>query len=632
VGAPHPAPHGDARGVPTVLLADGKLQPRALRLGTEVAHEPQVPADLVLVLRIGDPGGRIEQAHAGRREAADSPSAERTGDLQRRSARAIHLQRHVEPRRPRPCQERRDIRVPWWPLGDAPVPRERQQLVDPRPHALDDRRHLGERDECHASARQPPPQRAQRRHRAQKVAQAGPQPNDRHRPRLVIEGGAHADCLTPAMPRSSGPERVRARAVPASMPDDGPPLTVLRICSVFEPPDAALTGRGTRFDPVGGMQNHTGQLTRALDRRCIRHIVVTHRPPGAPRHHGMADHAEVHRFGLPIARPRQLYWLGAGPAAVRLARHAELVHAHLGEDLAVLPIALAAARAARLPLVVTIHCSLRHTLRSPGARAAVLRHVGGTIETSIARRADAVIALTRRRADELAADGVPAERIRVIPSGVDPALFGRDVPDPFPTLGRPRVVYVGRLARSKGVPALVQAAALLRTPDARVLLVGDGPARATIERMIHRHGLADRVRITGFMAHREIPAVLRHADVFCLPSHYEELGTAVLEAMQAGLPIVASDTGGIPAAVGPAARLVPPGDAGALAAALDALLADPAQAMQLARLGRERPQSMGWERLAPRVLDVYRTVLARPHEHASDRPSHEASAAAVTAR
>jgi glycosyltransferase involved in cell wall biosynthesis len=77
---------------------------------------------------------------------------------------------------------------------------------------------------------------------------------------------------------------------------------------------------------------------------------------------------------------------------------------------------------------------------------------------------------------------------------------------------------------------------------------------------------------------------------------------------------------------------VPPGDAGALAAALDALLADPAQAMQLARLGRERPQSMGWERLAPRVLDVYRTVLARPHEHASDRPSHEASAAAVTAR
>jgi glycogen synthase len=416
------------------------------------------------------------------------------------------------------------------------------------------------------------------------------------------------------------------------MPDDGPSLTVLRICSVFEPPDAALSGRGTRFDPIGGMQSHTGQLTRALDRRGVRQIVVTHRPPGAPRRHPIGEHAQVHRFGLSIPRPRQLYWLGAAPAAVRLARHADLVHAHLGEDLAVLPIALAAARAARLPLVVTIHCSLRHTLRSSGARAAVLRHVGGALETAIGRRADAVLALTRRRAHELAADGVPAERIRVIPSGVDPALFARDLQDPFPTLGRPRVVYVGRLAASKGVRTLVEAAALLRAPDARVLLVGDGPARATIERMIRRRGLTDRIRMTGFLAHREIPAVLRHANVFCLPSHYEELGTALLEAMQAGLPIVASDAGGIPGAVGPAARLVSPGDPRALAAALDALLADPAQATQLAHLARKRAQAVSWERLAPRVLDAYRAALARPYEHASNRPPHEPSAEAVTAK
>jgi len=81
---------------------------------------------------------------------------------------------------------------------------------------------------------------------------------------------------------------------------------VLRLCSVFEPPDEALTGRGVRFDPVGGMQSHTGQLTRALDRRGVRQTVVTHRPPGAPRQQRIGEHAVIHRFGLPVARA-QLY-------------------------------------------------------------------------------------------------------------------------------------------------------------------------------------------------------------------------------------------------------------------------------------------------------------------------------------
>lgn len=72
----------------------------------------------------------------------------------------------------------------------------------------------------------------------------------------------------------------RGRCGPADRDDaSGMPLKVLRVCSVFEPPDSALTGRGVLFDPVGGMQSHTGQLTRALDHRGVRHAVVTHRPP-----------------------------------------------------------------------------------------------------------------------------------------------------------------------------------------------------------------------------------------------------------------------------------------------------------------------------------------------------------------
>lgn len=386
-------------------------------------------------------------------------------------------------------------------------------------------------------------------------------------------------------------------------------MRVLRVCSVFEPPDAALAGRGVKFDPVGGMQSHTGQLTRALDALAVRQEVVTHRPPGAPRRQRVGVAAVVHRVGLPVAWGRQLYSVPASVAAWHLASRADLVHAHLGEDLAALPIALAAAHRAGIPLVVTVHCSLRHTFAGPGARGWLLRTVGGHIEAAVADRAEMVIALTPRLATRITGDGVASERVHVIGSGVTAAAFAGDPPDPFPAIGRPRIVYVGRLVPQKGVETLVEAAALMRRPAIHVLVVGDGPRRGAIETAIHRRGLADRVRITGFKPHRMIPAILRHADVFCLPSRYEELGSVLLEAMQAGVPIVASDVGGIPDALGPAGRLVPAGDPAALAAALDALLFDRAEAARLKRLGRERVRAWDWNRLAGQILSVYRLAL-----------------------
>src|SRR5215217_743904 len=84
-------------------------------------------------------------------------------------------------------------------------------------------------------------------------------------------------------------------------------IRMLRLCSVFEPPPSALLGRGVRFDPVGGMQNHTAELTRALDRRGVLQTVLTTRPPTAPYFQRLGDHARVIRLGLPVRRFRQLY-------------------------------------------------------------------------------------------------------------------------------------------------------------------------------------------------------------------------------------------------------------------------------------------------------------------------------------
>ncbi len=377
----------------------------------------------------------------------------------------------------------------------------------------------------------------------------------------------------------------------------------MRLCSVFEPPAGALDAR---FDPIGGMQNHCAQLTRALDRRGVRQTVVTTRPPGAPRIQPMGDHAEIRRHGLPVKVARQLYAPPATADVVRAAAGADLLHVHLGEDLAVVPAALAAARRHGIPLVLTIHCSLRHTYtRAAGVRSALLQRLGGRLELAGARRADAVIVLTPRLRDRLVADGVARERVAVIPSGFAPREFRSGVPDPLATHGHPRVVFVGRLARQKGVRHLVEAAALLRSPGVRVVLVGDGPERPLVETLIDRHGLRDRVTVTGVEPHDQVPAVLTGADLVVLPSVYEELGSVLVEAMHAGAAIVASDTGGIPDAVGDAAVLVPPADPPALAAAIDRVLGDPQRAAELRRRAAARASAYDWEPLADRVLDLY---------------------------
>jgi glycogen synthase len=380
---------------------------------------------------------------------------------------------------------------------------------------------------------------------------------------------------------------------------------ILRLCSVFEPPDVALAGRGRRFDPIGGMQNHTAQLTRALDRQGVAQRVVTTRPPGAPRVARLGRYAEVRRVGLPLRFARQLYAPAAAIELVGAAASADVLHAHVGEDLAALPVAAAVARRHRLALVVTLHLSLRHTFLPSGLRSAAVKAIGARLEDWGIRRADQVIALTPRLRDLLVLSGASPGRVSVIPSGIAGEEWTGDAADPMPEVPHPRVVFVGRITRQKGIDALLQAAARLRTPGAQLVIVGDGPERRTLERAVRWRSLAGRVHVTGFRPHREVPAFIRHADVLVLPSVYEELGSVLIEAMSAGVPVVATDTGGIPDALGGAGVLVPPGDAAAVARAVDALLADPVRARELVALGRRRVRGYDWADLAGQVLAVY---------------------------
>lgn len=143
---------------------------------------------------------------------------------------------------------------------------------------------------------------------------------------------------------------------------------------------------------------------------------------------------------------------------------------------------------------------------------------------------------------------------------------------------------VGRLSPVKGYRHLVRAVpgVLQDCPGARFVLIGEGPERATLEALARELGVGDAILMPGFEA--EVEKVYSALDLFVLPSEHEAFGLVLLEAMAAGLPLVATEVGGVPELAGFAdrARLVPPGDAEALAAALVLQLRDAAPAGQAA--------------------------------------------------
>lgn len=180
-----------------------------------------------------------------------------------------------------------------------------------------------------------------------------------------------------------------------------------------------------------------------------------------------------------------------------------------------------------------------------------------------------------------------------------------------PATSPPRVVAVGRLQAPKDPLTLVRALALLRERTFRAHLVGDGRERPAVEAEIARLGLAGLVEIDG--VRDDVAEILAAAHVFVLSSRAEALPISVLEAMAAGLPVVASHVGGLPDMVleGETGFLVPPGDSAALARAVARLLDDPALRVRLGAAGRARVEAQfGVGPFRAAHEELYRRLLA----------------------
>jgi glycosyltransferase involved in cell wall biosynthesis len=296
---------------------------------------------------------------------------------------------------------------------------------------------------------------------------------------------------------------------------------------------------------------------------------------------------------------------------MRLARRVDVIHAHSSK--AGLLARLVALLARRVDACIfTPHAWSFWAARGLEAR------LYGAFECLAARwcRTIVVVSEDERSAGLAAGIGKPAQ-YRVIPNGVDPEQFSADR-EPVPG----RIVMIGRLARQKRPDLAVRAFVDVRRryPAAELHFVGEGPLRSDVETLVSELGLAGAVKFLGVRS--DVPALLARADCLLLSSDYEGCPFSVLEAMAAGVPVVATRVGGVAELVAEeTGLLVEPGRPDLLAAAVAELFADPARARALGEAGRERVrQRYSSQKMTEALVALYREVAGASTASSAPEP------------
>jgi glycosyltransferase involved in cell wall biosynthesis len=366
-------------------------------------------------------------------------------------------------------------------------------------------------------------------------------------------------------------------------------------------------GMGWFSEEPGGLNRMCAGLWQALGERgaCVRGLVAgdAHAAPGAP--------ANVRFFAR---REASLAWrFAACRRALRreLGGGADVVAAHFA------PYALPALDLLRgKNFVFHFHGpwaaeSLAERQRGMSVRAKRL------IESTVYSRAERIIVLSRAFGDLLADSyGVPAERIHVVPGGVDARRFAvaesrgaaraeLGLPD-----GRPIVGVVRRLVRRMGLEGLIAAFAAVRdeVPDALLAVAGTGPLARELAALVDATGLGDHVRLVGFVAEERLPLLYRACDLTVVPSiALEGFGLTTIESLAAGTPVLVTPIGGLPEAVmGLDRALVLPGASpAAIAQGISDALTGALRLPSSARCSAYARAEFDWSVIASRVMEVY---------------------------
>jgi 1,2-diacylglycerol 3-alpha-glucosyltransferase len=407
-----------------------------------------------------------------------------------------------------------------------------------------------------------------------------------------------------------------------------PGVTVTRICGVFNL-GIPLGRRGSAgvgkistagmrvgfftevYHPiVNGIVAAVDGLAGGL--RALGHEVYCFAPrmPGCEEPEGPVY--RIPSLPLPLSTPYRL----TVPVVSRRNRHAiinrlDLLHAH--SPFVTGWMSVRYARRLRIPLVYTYHTRLEEYVHYVPFEPNATRRAASTLTRSFANLADAVIVPTPAMRERLAELGVTA-RIEVIPSGIDLRKFGTGrrsdaLRAQYGMRGEERLfLVVSRLAIEKNIDVLVDALAQCTIP-ARLAIAGDGPERESLQARAAARGVAERILFLGNVDRDSLPDLYASADAFVFASVTETQGLVLVEALAAGVPVIAADAPQAREVLGEAGRIVPARPE-AFASAMSRIPAVPSPGDgQQARAAAER---FGIEEQARRVAAVYESLRTRP--------------------
>jgi L-malate glycosyltransferase len=373
--------------------------------------------------------------------------------------------------------------------------------------------------------------------------------------------------------------------------------------------DIRLLVLNCEFPPIGGgAATATRHLLRELDAFPVKTTLVTAGTRGAPPIDELTPRCRVHY--LPMGKADLHYWsnrelawyaFAAARQVSALAREEEFDLCHAFFTLPAGAVAWWQSRSR--PYIVSLRGS-----DVPGfsGRYTTLYRALRPLFKTVWRGAGAVVANSEGLKD-LAHKTAADIAIEVIPNGVDTDEF-------HPELEREdarTILTVARLVPRKDVATPVHATALLARefPEARLIVVGDGPEAEPLRLLAESLGIAQRVEFRRYVAREEIAKVYREADVFMLTSGREGMSNTVLEAIASGLPVVAS-ADALAGITAPAAAVVAPGDARAAAEAAARFFTDAQARRAAAAAALKAAANYTWHATAERYFGVYEEILA----------------------